>query len=238
MASQNKTLSLTPSTTYLWTVVIVNIFLSSSLLADIPVYYSTVIPPKVTNKALKAAGITATVFAKFKDFSNAVKTNKPNVLIAPGSFSEFNKDYDAAMQFYKKKDFYKYVVLSMDKKWKGADISNGKLGMVVIAKRKKLKGFVKNILGSKAKRVKTVSKAEDLFPLLVFKTVDFILISPDNYKSLKKKFTTKVFKIKKSKAINYPKVYIKIGGDVKKVKGTFSKLRAAGLKSMGFSKLK
>jgi len=207
----------------------------------LPVFYSTTVPANARAKAMKgdlSGAFDVTVFAKYKDFIREVKKVKPAAVIAPSSFSDYHKDYEPAAQFIGGgKPTYKFLLLAAEKKWNKGNINKGKIGMVEISKRKNLKKITKKMFGKKFKRVKSVSKPEDLFPLLVFKSVDFILVSPGNYKILKTKFSTKVVEVAKSKSVNHPKLFVKKGSDKSKLTGALKKLSSGSLKKMGFSKV-
>ena len=62
------------------------------------------------------------------------------------------------------------------------------------------------------KKINTVSKAEDLFPLLVFNSADVIALSEDNYLKLKEVFTAKTSVVNiVTHPIYFPRVYQKKG---------------------------
>ena len=86
-----------------------------------------------------------------------------------------------------------------------------RIGLVEEVDREQLKALVGGLFKINCKIVKSVSKPEDLFPLLVFKTTDFIMISPDNRELLKEKFTAKVYRVSEKRSGGYPTVFVKAG---------------------------
>lgn len=210
------------------------------LAADLAVFFPTTRPVKKIEKVMKSADIGDVVaLAKFKDFKKIVEKDGPNYVVSSDIFTDIYGDkYDKVKSFQiGGKSSFKYLLLSTDASWKKKKLKKGKVGMIATAKRKDLKKYLAKKFGGKFKGVKTVSKAEDLFPLLVFKSVDFIVVEPYIYEELKSRFSTKVHVIKESSDVSVPSLYVKKGGD-KSGAEKVSKISGADLGSIGFSGVK
>jgi hypothetical protein len=202
-------------------------------------YWITALSVQEREAAIKAdfekGGVDLTVFAKFKEFNEEIKSKGPPFLIAPAEFEFINSDYVPVVAFEGSagKNFkYKFYTLAEG----GApDVLNSKLGLVEQADRTALKDVVAKLSKKSPKTLKSVSKSEDLFPLLVFKSADVIMLSPDEYESLKEKFSTAVKVIGESEAIDYPKIYAKKGQDAAAVLSAAKAIAAENLKKVGFT---
>ncbi len=202
------------------------------------VYYPTTLPVKSRQDVLKteSGGADVTVFAKFRDFADQVKAVSPAMVIAPSNFGTSNPDYKPVLRFFESNSGkFKYLVLALSQALK--DVKMARLGLVEETEREILRDFIDGVIGSNVKAFKTVSKPEDLFPLLVFKSVDMILVSPSNYERLQKQFSSKVFKILESKPVDGITVFSRTGKDAASIAGGLEKLSAAALKDLGFSKI-
>lgn len=170
-------------------------------------------PPVKIEKAISGASSSdVRAFAKFNDFNMGLESDKPDFVIAPDAFKEMADNYTPVGALkVEGKSTTKLILLSADQSWKGKDISAGRVGIIELAKRDKMKSYVNGLFGKEFKGMKTVSKAEDLFPLLVFKSVDFIAVEPYVYNELKSKFTTQVFEVGSSKELPNATVFMKSG---------------------------
>jgi hypothetical protein len=204
------------------------------------VYYSSVMPAKDRENAIKGelsrSDLDVVVFAKFKEFYDQVKQSAPELVVAPDGFDTLVSEYAPVLQFKKESaSEFKYSVFSMSAEAKGAGLVNQEIGIVEVSDRSRLKGIVKDLTSIEFKTVKSVSKPEDLFPLLVFKSVQLIVLSPDDYLKLKEKYSTKVYKIMETKSVHYPMVFAKKGADAKKGLSSIKALSADALKGFGFN---
>jgi hypothetical protein len=108
------------------------------------------------------------------------------------------------------------------------------VGVIEEMNRSESRSFIKNQVGLNILKTTTVSKAEDLFPLLVFGAADCILVSEENYLELSKVFNAKTNEIHvKINPIHYPQVFLKKGKQSDLIKKLES-LPASALKELGF----
>lgn len=206
-----------------------------------PIYYSSVISAKIRQDAIqsemKKISLEPTVFAKFRDFIDQVKQSQPNIVVAPSSFAQYYPEYKPGLCFgYSAGKSFKYQILSLGD-WNGKSLDNGRIGVVEEVDKDHLNDWVSLITGAKFKMVRAVTKPEDLFPMLIFKSTDLILVSPDNLTGLREKFVTQVKQIKESNAIGGPTVYFKKGFDSKGVIEGLTKLPSQTMSSLGFSSI-
>lgn len=209
--------------------------------ASFPIYYSSVIPVKMRQDAIqsetKKVNLEPTVFAKFRDFIDQIKQTQPNAVIAPASFGDYYPDYKAGLCFvYPDGQKFKYQLLSIDD-WSGKSLETARIGVVEEMDRDHLSDWVSLITGAKFKVVRPVAKPEDLFPMLIFKSADLILISPDNLKGLREKFVTPVKQVRESNAVGGATVYFKKDFDSKELVEGLAKLSAGAISSLGFSSI-
>jgi len=216
-------------TMFTWIAVVATFAFPANAKGTVAVYYSSTLSAKERQNTIKNEvskdGFDVVVFGKFKDFDEEIKSKKPDVILAPSTFQKYNSEYSPVMRFTKggNKQF-KYLLLSLDKSWNPKNLSNGKLGIVEEVDREHLKDVASDLFKTKFKMVKSVSKPEDLFPLLIFKSADFIAVSPDDYERLKEKFSAKVNVVGESNAVDLPVVYIKKGQSSEEVISVFKKI--------------
>jgi hypothetical protein len=208
---------------------------------SLPIYYSSVISAKSRQDSvqseLKKIDLQPTIFAKFRDFIDQVKKSQPKVVIAPGSFAQYYPEYKAVLCFsYPGGKSFKYQILSLGD-WSGKSLDSGRIGVVEEVDKDRLNDWVKGITGAKFKMVRAVTKPEDLFPMLIFKSADLILVSPDNLKGLREKFVTQVKQIKESNAVGGPTVYFKKDYENKELIDDLTKLPGQTVSSLGFSSI-
>lgn len=220
---------------------------SEAIAADpaVLVYYPTTASAKDRQEALQKAGMTATVYAQFRDFMGAVKSNDPSVVIAPGSFAQMAKEFKPALRF--KKDGsaqVKYSMFSMDAKWNPKNLKGAKVGMVEEIDRTMADSWLLDLFQSDFKMVKQVAKPEDIYPLMVFKSADVVVLPMSVYDELKGKYSGKMQTVMTTKDIDNPTVYVKEGRDAAAVikqiqsmdKGSFSALGFDGADEIGGAK--
>ncbi len=180
---------------------------------ELVVYFpSTVAPIKIEKSLKEIKSVDIKAFAKFSDFDYAVSSAKPRIVMAPSIFGDENTDYKSLGSVARNgKNESKMVLIALDASWKSKDVSAGKVGAIEVAKRSKMKSYIENAFSKSFKLVKTVSKAEDLFPLLVFKSVDFIAVDRAVLDELKAKFSTQVFEVLESKAEPFVSIFVREG---------------------------
>ena len=216
-------------------------FISVQAAEQLQVYTTSTIPVKEREKALKSdsalSGTEITVFGKFSEFSSSLKNSKPKFLMVPATFVTYNPDYRAVYQFTKGgQSNFKFKILSVNDEWNKNNMEKGSVGIVDELGRKQTSAFIKDEVG-KFKRVKRVTKTDDLMPLLVLENANFIIIRPQNYEILKAKYTAKTNLVGESKTINYPVICaLKDIPDSEVSK--FANLSQAVIKALGFDELK
>jgi len=193
------------------------------------------------DKALKAdsalTGTNITVFGKFREFESSVKSSKPKYILISSSFLSINKDYKAVYQLeLNGKSSFKYLILSTKPEWTKEKMASGSVGVVDELGRSGTKKYVQNNVG-KFKKVKRVTKTDDLMPLLVLENANYIMIRPDNYEILKKKFTAKTQKIAESKTVGYPILCVLKDTPQGEI-DALGKITPSTLKALGYSNLK
>jgi hypothetical protein len=215
------------------------VFATSSVFANTVLVYlpatSSVAKVEAALKSgLKSAG-KLTVFNRFGDFQKAVSDEKPTAVISTDFFERTNPSYKRAASFvHSGATRSSYILLSLDKAWSSGDLGKLRLGMVNEGSKDDLKDDMKTLFGSEISNIKTVSKPDDLFPMLVFKSVDAVMMSPAIYNSLKSQFSTAVNEVRKSAEVGNPGLFLSgSGGD--KLKAEFLALSGDALKDLGFS---
>ena len=221
--------------------VIVSLFSASSFAKDVlPIFYASMLPAKdrqdVIKRDLAKDDFDPMVFAKYRDFISQVETSSPLVVIAPASFQRQHSDYHPILRFSEgTTEEFKYLLLSLTNTWTPKSAATGRLGMVEELDRDHLKETASEAFGVNFKMVKSVSKLEDLFPLLVFKSADFIMISPENYERLKERFSAKLYIVMEGKPVSRPMVFTKTGADSGAVTEKLKAMPPAVLTALGFS---
>ncbi|MCJ8330658.1 MAG: hypothetical protein HRT89_05940 [Lentisphaeria bacterium] len=212
---------------------------SASLYADsLYVYLPTLKSVQEMEKVLKVdpalSGFTITVFGKFSELKKQHKASPADALIIPSSFSKFNKGYKDSMQFtLKDKKSFNYLLLSIVKGKNKNQLSTESIGIVDELGRKDTKKYVHRLLG-KVKRIKRVTKPDDLMPLLALQNASVILVRPHVYEILKLKYATETFEVSKSIDIPFPVLTVKEGLSADKLEKLKS-VSEATIKGLGYS---
>lgn len=208
--------------------------------SSLAVYYPSLNPVKERQDSLsEETGIETTVFARFRDFNDFINDKNPDYIIAPSSFEKFNNSYIPILKFFHEEELtFKYYILSLNNKWNSKNINTAKLGVVEELERTHFKNYFGDKLQIQANIIKSVSKPEDLFPLLAFNSVDIIIVSSLDYAKLKEQFTIKTIKIMESKPVSLP--YIFRNSKLRSTQGIsqLESLSKKTLKILGFTKLK
>lgn len=209
--------------------------------AKVVVYYDTEIPIKEREKVLKAytGEEELIVFARSKDFHNALNEDSVPVVIAPFSFESEQSDYKPVIQFGKSgKTAFRYKAITLP----GTKINLSNLdavtwGIIEEGERQKLKGYFKRTVGINLVKITTVTKLQDLLPLLVYKSADAVIIAESDYKRMSDRFGTKTIEINlKSNEVYYPRVYIK-NGTKSEIIAKLETIDQGSLKSIGFDQV-
>jgi hypothetical protein len=203
------------------------------------VFQATTAPVSTRQRALRAdpalAETDVTVFAKYRELSAALEAAPASAVIAPASFGSAHQDYVPVLQFLVgDKPALRYRLLSLDEKWRGIDTSTGVVGVVDELGRRGMKEQVPRIAGTSFRKVKRVTKPEDLFPLLVLGNADFILIQPANLGVLQTQFTVKTVPIRQGPSTACARLFVKRATDAATV-DRLRELAPETLAALGFS---
>ncbi|MEO5969482.1 MAG: hypothetical protein ABIQ95_06110 [Bdellovibrionia bacterium] len=208
----------------------------------LPIYYSTMQTVKTRQDAFKSEmkklDLEPVVFGKFKEFMAQVNSEKSKIVIAPSFFGKYDSGYCPVLRFSNagNKNF-KYLILALSDEWKNKDLSSGRIGVVEEVPREKLNDFLLDITGKKFQMVRGVTKPEDLFPLLIFKSADFIMVSSDNLKILKEKFTTPLKLLQETEFVDAPGVFVRKDASTKDLVAKLSQLTPVTSAALGFTSL-
>jgi len=129
------------------------------------------------NLESKMPGVTITVFGRFRDFETAIQSAQPDAVLAlKPVLSELGMK--ATIQgLYKASPDEAYVLIAVGKTVDPKAAVDLNIGSVDILGRTTMKKFVGTVLGvGSAPKVKLVTKAEDLLPLLQFGQADAVLL--------------------------------------------------------------
>jgi hypothetical protein len=199
------------------TIMTITVVISLGSYADgILVFMPTTIPvAKIEKKVKSVSSHSVTVFAKYSDFEVGIEAMKPDFVLSVDAFDRSNGDFikgpDVPVSGKTKAN---YILLSLDPSWKSKDVSEARVGAVEVIKRTKMKAYMDGLFSKPFKGIKTVSKAEDLYPLLIFKTVDVIAVLPYVYEELREKFNTVVHEVGTSHEISILNVYSRKGKEI------------------------
>jgi hypothetical protein len=211
------------------------------------VYYSSPVSAVERQQAIRselgrhfgqgtAKGTEFLVFGRFREFMDLVRSTSAPVLLAPSFFTKFNDSYLPAMALRRGESRqFRYELLSLSDQWNATNLSRGRIGMVEEVGRDQLSSLVPLLLRSKVKQIKSVSKSEDLFPLLAFRSVDFVLIPSDDLKVLKEKFNMPVRRVLETGPVDRPMIFVRKGADAGQVLDLLRELPSSAWSSLGFS---
>lgn len=212
--------------------------LSTYASQEVIVYYSTTLSARDRQGAFSDDGISALVFGQYKEFEEAVQKNNPQMIIAPPTFNLSHKDYTPQIKFkIENQTQSSYLLLSLVDKWNTTNLKDARIGMIEESDRTTTKDYLKSLFKTDFKLIKVVTKVEDIFPLLVFKSVDIILISQNNYEELKKKYAVTVHTVLKTKPIDNPTVFVKNKQENDDIIKKIISLKKNNLKILGFDGL-
>lgn len=184
--------------------------------------------------ALKDRSIT--VFGAFTEFKTSLTSTPSQFVIAPASFAKYNPDYRPVGQFsVNDKTTFKYQILAADAAWTKEKTKEGSVGIVEELGRNELKGYIQEVLGD-FKKIKRVTKPDDLFPLLALGDAHYIVVTPEDLAKLKEKYQTKTFNVGESMEIHYPMIYAHKSVNAE-LAGRVLQLSPATVSGLGFTKL-
>ncbi len=173
------------------------------------VFLQTSIKPNALQKLLKKhlTNVDITVFGRFRDFEKGIKAGNHDAVLALPPVLEAQKLKVTLRGMRSSKDSVPYVLMS-----NGAPIDKNALagkmfGVVDILGRKRMAKFVGGVLGlGSTPKIKSVTKTEDLLPLLQFKIADALLLPENDADSLKQKSQMSLVITKTGASIGLPAV--------------------------------
>lgn len=181
-------------------------------------YIPTTLPiSKIEKKIKDKTDLPVTAFAKYIEFNSNIDSINPSYVISTEAFSEEDESFEVISGLAANgQKTSKFILLALKPTRKDQDLSKLRIGTVEFIRRNKIKNYLEKIFSKKFKSVKTVSKPDDLFPLLVFNSVDLIAVQSYNYQELKEKFNTAVFEIGSSKEVQSLALFQKKGKGTEK----------------------
>jgi hypothetical protein len=166
------------------------LLLSTAAWADAPTMYvflQSTIKPGALEKALREAmpGVEVTVYGRVADFKNALETKPPDAALALRPVLEEFSLKPELQGFAGGTDSEAYVVVSVEAGLTREALATKVVGTVDLVGRSRLAAFVTGVLGlPSAPKIQTVTKVEDLLPLLQFKAADAVLVPQSAVESL------------------------------------------------------
>lgn len=151
------------------------------------------------------SGLDVNVFSKYKDFALALKSKDFNYIVTSSFFLDYVKSYDAAFQLTNSgKSVYQFRIVALDGKWSKANLGNTTLAVVEALERDDTKDFLGKVLGQGPfKRIKNISKAEDIYPILAMGNADVAFVSQDMLDSMKASFATQPKEVARSSDVRF-----------------------------------
>ncbi len=186
--------------------------------AEIFVYVTTdqkafILQEKMT-EILDKEGNKVRVFGKYEDFNTMVISEEPEILITKPENAEKYSNYRLYLPgMYKGRQNVSLSLTSISEGFDLSDLSEARVGVVNSLGRSETAEYVHEVL-NKGVSVKTVTKLEDLLPLLTFRMTDAVLVTEKeiNFLKQKSKMTFSIHEMPDSKS-GVVSVYLKKGLD-------------------------
>ncbi len=200
------------------------------------------VSPRELEKTLKndpvLQGIEPTVFVKFDDFIEATQQKPFDFAILPSFYEQYYSDYQALYRFKKGgAESFRYLILSLEKQWTLDKINEGTVGIVDEFGRENMKKYISTIVKNKdIKKLKRVTKYDDIFPLLAMGNADYTMIPQGMMDYLKDKYKSNPIEVAKSEEVQNPVIYGRKQLTDSAVPD-FSKLSQSTFKAFGFDGL-
>lgn len=169
------------------------------------------------------------VFAKYNDMESFIK-NGGDYLVGPSYYSDYFSEYELIGKITDNRQ--KYLLVSLEKK-PYSNLSEKVVGAVAVLDRKELKDLITKMFGSEPKRIKTVSKPDDLFNYLVLEKPNYIIVLEDVYTELVKSSKASFYIIKESSPVYEIALFVKKGGNSDKGKTLLTKIKNSNLNELG-----
>lgn len=163
---------------------------------------------------LDKKGTEISVFGKYEDFNTMVMSEEPEILITKPENAERYNNYRLYLPgVYKGRQSLSLSLTSISEGFDLSNLSEKRIGVVNFLGRSETAEYVQEVL-NKGVSVKTVTKIEDLLPLLTFRMADAVLVTEKevNFLKQKSKMTFSTHEISDSKS-GVVSVYLNKGLD-------------------------
>jgi len=133
---------------------------------------------RTVQKALRSSlsNLDVTVFGKSRDFEQAISRRRPAAVMALGPQLRALSLSTKLKSVRGGKAEEPYVLVTVDHAIKPSALGGETVGALGILNRSGMKSFCGKLLGTGTQRVKTVTKYEDLLPLLQFKSAKGVVL--------------------------------------------------------------
>ncbi len=198
--------------------------------------------PREVEKKLRADpvldGIEPMVFAKFDDFLDIQQKKPFDYAILPSFYSQYYSDFKPLFRFRSgSSETFHYLILSIEKQWTAEKLTEGTLGIVDELGRENMKKYVSSVVKkADLKKLKRVTKYDDIFPLLAMGNADYTMIPENLMDYLKQKYKSNLIEVSRSEAIPNPILFVQVKTGEDK-SPPFERLGSQTLKVLGFDHL-
>ncbi len=200
------------------------------------VYYPSLARPLAIQESLarNCPGLEITVFARLADLEAQVAQEKPEILVAPGMVLGPFRGYASRLQGVRNGSTTEnFVLLSLEKPVDMGRVSKLEIGVVGILERAEMGAFINGLVGG-TPRLNRVTKVEDLLPLLIFHSVDAVLVSESNMAELQRKSQEKLTASRLEKGqVTLTALAVREGFDAKEMLMQWRHLDAGSLRMLG-----
>ena len=141
------------------------------------VFFPTTVRPHVLQKGLSGSGLDVIAFGRFADFEDKARSAPPDAILTLPEVVANMEGYQVAVPGrHNGESREPYFLMSLEKAMDPSSIAGNTIGIVDFLGRKGMQKFMAGIF-QPAPTVKTVTKVEDLLPLITFKMADGILVT-------------------------------------------------------------
>lgn len=175
-------------------------------------------------------------YSKLKELLKVNNSKHYDYVVAPNSFFHFNKLYQKKYTFQRKnKSNFKFKVVTLSSELSQQSFQDGIVAILDVTKRRDAKPYLSHLLeGRSFRKIKRVSKLEDLFPILVFNNAQYLLIRPQNLKQIRSEYTSPIFVVGESVSESYPSIGVHVNSSFQ----SLEKPSLSLIKQLGFSSVK
>jgi hypothetical protein len=131
----------------------------------------------------KLKGLNVTVFGRFRDFEEAMTSNRPDALLGSRALVNSQNLPPALQGMRGTHDWEPWALVSVGAPLTGS-LGGKVIGVVDLLGRRGTQDFVTDLLKTPDLKLKRVTKLEDLLPLLQFAAADAVLIPSSEVKAV------------------------------------------------------